>query len=107
MQDIDSLLPRGPKWRIKTFEVVGSNGTEIVDFWVRDTLEGVRDKLYDSQFQDHLHFRPEAHWTCPERVTRKWGETWAARHVWRLQVRRNNTHTLVKLTRFGSLGRHP
>jgi hypothetical protein len=86
MQDIDTLLPRGPKWRIKTFEIIGNKGTEIVQFWVRDTLEGIKDILYDSQFVNDMQYQAQRHWTCLERLTAKYGETWASRHMWRLQV---------------------
>ncbi|KAG8723518.1 hypothetical protein FRC09_003009 [Ceratobasidium sp. 395] len=83
--DIDKFLPRGPKWRVKTFEIVGSKGTEYVEFWYRDLLEAILQLLADPQFREHMMYKPTKEYTTAERTTRKYGETPASDRMWNLQ----------------------
>ncbi|KAG8696652.1 hypothetical protein FRC09_008338 [Ceratobasidium sp. 395] len=83
--DIDKFLPRGPKWRVKTFKIVGSKGTEYVQFWYRDLLEAILQLLADPQFREHMMYKPTKEYTTAERTTRKYGETPASDRMWNLQ----------------------
>ncbi|KAG8700239.1 hypothetical protein FRC09_006092 [Ceratobasidium sp. 395] len=84
--DIDKWLPCGPKWRVKTFEIVGSKGTEYVEFWYRDVLEAILQLLADPQFCEHMTYKPTKEYTSPDCTTRKYGETPASDRMWKLQL---------------------
>ncbi|KAG8704785.1 hypothetical protein FRC09_003325 [Ceratobasidium sp. 395] len=83
--DIDKFLPRGPKWRVKTYEIAGSKGTEYVEFWYREGLEAILHLLADPQFVEHLIYQPTKEYADPERKIRKYGETPTCKRMWELQ----------------------
>ncbi|KAG9122446.1 hypothetical protein FRC07_001163, partial [Ceratobasidium sp. 392] len=93
--DIDKFLPRGPKWRVKTFEVVGNKGVEHADFWFREGLEAILHLLADPQFKDQLLYQPTKEWTDPECTTRKYGKTTCSNRMWSIQNAIQDKHATV------------
>ncbi|KAG8715551.1 hypothetical protein FRC08_010465 [Ceratobasidium sp. 394] len=95
LADIDRFLPRGPKWRVKTYQVAGSKGVEYADFWFRDGLEGILHLLANPQFENHMEYKPTKVYADPDRKIRVYGETTSADRMWSLQNVINDNYATV------------
>ncbi|KAG9102712.1 hypothetical protein FRC06_001388 [Ceratobasidium sp. 370] len=100
--DIDQFLLRGPKWRVKTFQVTSSKGSEHADFWFRDGLDRILHLLAEPQFMNDMEYKPTKVYADPERQTRIYSETTSADRMWSLQNVINDDHATVVPTFFAS-----
>ncbi|KAF8700278.1 Zn-finger protein, partial [Rhizoctonia solani] len=102
LRDIDAYLPRGPKWLIKTFKVVGSNGVQYAQFWFQNSLDGISSLCFESMFKDFIIWRPSKVYSDPECTKQKHGETTTAGRMWDLQDMIPDKHATVVPTFFAS-----
>jgi hypothetical protein len=79
-------LPHGPKWSRRTIRVKGDSGEEILDLWLRDIVEVVRELIKNRRFLEHMRFAPEKHWEDLEHTIRIYDEMWSGDWWWRIQV---------------------
>lgn len=84
-RDVDNL-PHGPEWHRQTIQVDGDQGSEILDLWLRDIVEVVRELIKDRRFLEYMRFAPERHWETAEKKIRIYDEMWSGDWWWRIQV---------------------
>ncbi|QRV95463.1 hypothetical protein RhiJN_23481 [Ceratobasidium sp. AG-Ba] len=117
LMDIDKL-PRGPPWKVKTWMLHGNRGSEVVEFWRRDSLEAVKHFLLDRVLGKHMRWQPVRHYTSRSKKERRRDELWTADWMWDVLKQINDEYaTLIscivssdetKLTNFaGNKKAHP
>ncbi|KAJ8075193.1 hypothetical protein PM082_019521 [Marasmius tenuissimus] len=83
-------------WRCEELEIVGDiverggDGaekarTEVLELWMRDPVECIRELLQDPRFKDDMHYAPEKVYTNLSMKTRAVSEMWTADWWWATQ----------------------
>ncbi|KAF8598292.1 hypothetical protein BDV93DRAFT_419655, partial [Ceratobasidium sp. AG-I] len=83
-RDVDNL-PHGPAWERRTIRVQGDTGEEILDFWMRNVLDVVRQLIPDSRYARYMCYAPQKLWTSAKCLTRVYNEMSSGDWWWRIQ----------------------
>ncbi|KAI0675158.1 hypothetical protein C8Q78DRAFT_965124 [Trametes maxima] len=92
-------LPRGPTaWKREVFEavgdVLGEDGkpkSEMVELWMRDAVDCVRELIENPAYRDSIRYRPERQYADSEGKTRIYGNIHTADWWWNLQMPEQST----------------
>jgi hypothetical protein len=93
VKDIDKL-PHGASWSVQALTIHGDRGEEVVEMWMRNALEIVKQLLENKNLGQFMEFKPVRKWTSPERTERIRDETNTADWMWEIQV--SKTYTSVQ-----------
>ena len=80
-------LPHGPDWRVQAIKIKGAKGEEVVEMWMRNSLEDLRQILKNKQIGKFIEYKVTKRWTSPDRKQRIRGELTTADWMWEVQVR--------------------
>ncbi|KAF8593671.1 hypothetical protein BDV93DRAFT_460569 [Ceratobasidium sp. AG-I] len=83
-RDIDAL-PHGPSWERRTIRVQGDAGVEVLDLWLRNIVDVVRQLISDRRFVQYMCYAPQKLWTSAERLSRVYNEMSTGDWWWRMQ----------------------
>jgi hypothetical protein len=85
LKDVDKL-PHGADWSVQAIELAGNRGTEVVEFWSRNSLQVVKDILANKQLGQHMEYQPVRKYTSLTREERIRNEMNSADFMWDTQV---------------------
>ncbi|KAF8593635.1 hypothetical protein BDV93DRAFT_402274, partial [Ceratobasidium sp. AG-I] len=60
-RDIDNL-PRGPSWERRTIRVTGDAGVEVLDLWLRNIVDVIRQLISNQRFAQYMCYAPQKLW---------------------------------------------
>jgi hypothetical protein len=90
---LDKLPTAGPRWRriekTITGDINGGDGkplTEVIEIWVRNILDVIRELLGNVAYGKKLVFVPRRVYLDPDGTQRKIDEMWTADWWWEIQV---------------------
>ncbi|QRV92732.1 hypothetical protein RhiJN_20750 [Ceratobasidium sp. AG-Ba] len=92
--DIDKL-PHGPPWKVKTWTLHGNRGSEVVEFWRRDSLGAIKHLLLDRALGRHMRWRLVRHYTSRSKKERWRDELWTADWMWDVLTRINDDYATL------------
>ncbi|QRV81454.1 plasma membrane ATPase 4 [Ceratobasidium sp. AG-Ba] len=84
MIDIDKL-PHGAGWTVQALAIEGNRGVEIVDLWLRDAFEIIKQLLRNKRLGRFMKFRPIKKWTSPEMTDQIRDDIHTADWMWEMQ----------------------
>ncbi|KAG8724983.1 hypothetical protein FRC09_011011 [Ceratobasidium sp. 395] len=96
LKNVDQL-PRGPDWNVQAIRIPGDRGQEIVELWMRNALDIVKQLLQDKRLGKFMDFKAKKKWTSPARTERVRDEINTADWMWEVQaeIEVNDEHGTV------------
>ncbi|QRV83755.1 plasma membrane ATPase 4 [Ceratobasidium sp. AG-Ba] len=82
--DIDKL-PHGAGWSVQALAIEGDRGVEIVELWLRDAFEIIKQLLRNKRLGRFMRFRPIKKWTSPEMTDQIRDDIYTADWMWEMQ----------------------
>lgn len=86
LKDVDKL-PHGPDWTVQSLTIECGKGDEVVELWIRNCLDGLKQILRDKQLGRFIEYKVTKRWTSRDRTQRIRGELYTADWMWEMQVR--------------------
>ncbi|QRV83627.1 plasma membrane ATPase 4 [Ceratobasidium sp. AG-Ba] len=84
IMDIDKL-PHGAGWSVQALAIEGDRGVEIVELWLRDAFEIIKQLLRNKRLGKFMRFKPIKKWTSPEMTDQIRDDIHTADWMWEMQ----------------------
>ncbi|QRW13649.1 plasma membrane ATPase 4 [Ceratobasidium sp. AG-Ba] len=84
IMDIDKL-PHGAGWRVQALAIEGDRGVEIVELWLRNAFEIIKQLLRNKRLGKFMQFKPIKKWTSPEMTNQIRDDIHTADWMWEMQ----------------------
>ncbi|KAG8729734.1 hypothetical protein FRC10_003485, partial [Ceratobasidium sp. 414] len=94
VKDVDKL-PHGPDWSVQAVSINGSKGTEVVEFWGRNVMDGVKNLVGNKQLGPDISWKPIRKYKSRDRKERIRDEGCTADFMWRTQDKINDPKATV------------
>ncbi|KAG8679650.1 hypothetical protein FRC08_016837 [Ceratobasidium sp. 394] len=94
VKDVDKL-PHGPDWSVQAVSIKGSKGTEVVEFWGRNVMDGVKKMVGNKQLGPDISWKPIRKYKSRDRKERIRDEGCTADFMWRTQDKINDPKATV------------
>ncbi|QRV77053.1 hypothetical protein RhiJN_05068 [Ceratobasidium sp. AG-Ba] len=82
--DIDKL-PHGAGWAVQALAIEGNRGVEIVELWLRDAFEIIKQLLRNKHLGRFMRFKPIKKWTSPAMTDQIRDDIDSADWMWKMQ----------------------
>ncbi|QRV73615.1 plasma membrane ATPase 4 [Ceratobasidium sp. AG-Ba] len=82
--DIDKL-PHGAGWSVQALAIEGDRGIEIVELWMRDAFEIIKQLLRNKRLGKFMQFRPIKKWTSRDMTDQIRDDIHTADWMWEMQ----------------------
>ncbi|QRV79955.1 plasma membrane ATPase 4 [Ceratobasidium sp. AG-Ba] len=82
--DIDKL-PHGAGWAVQALAIEGDRGVEIVELWLRDAFEIIKQLLRNKRLGRFMRFKPIKKWTSPAMTDQIRDDIDSADWMWKMQ----------------------
>ncbi|QRW09551.1 plasma membrane ATPase 4 [Ceratobasidium sp. AG-Ba] len=82
--DVDKL-PHGAGWTVQALAIEGDRGVEIVELWLRDAFEIIKQLLRNKRLGRFMRFTPTKKWTSPDMTDQIRDDIDTADWMWKMQ----------------------
>ncbi|KAG8694994.1 hypothetical protein FRC08_008125 [Ceratobasidium sp. 394] len=94
VKDVDKL-PHGPDWSVQAVSINGSKGTEVVEFWGRNVMDGVKKLVGNKQLGPDISWKLIRKYKSRDRKEQIRDEGCTADFMWRTQDKINDPKATV------------
>ncbi|KAG9090752.1 hypothetical protein FS749_000314 [Ceratobasidium sp. UAMH 11750] len=94
VKDVDKL-PHGPDWSVQAVSINGLKGTEVVEFWGRNVMDGVKKLVSNKQLGPDISWKPIRKYKSRDRKEQIRDEGCTADFMWRTQDKINDPKATV------------
>src|SRR4051812_24621586 len=88
VKDINKL-PCGAGWTVQALAIEGNEGVEIVEMWMQNALDVVKQLLRNKRIGRFMQWKPIQKYTSPDGTERVRDEIYTADWMWEIQVSNN------------------